>query len=308
MNLEALRNGGATRTGRRLWQRSLLSSAYRRSVREPDSLFLEHYPPSDYQPILVFGAGWRCGSTAVQRLISSSPSAHIWGEALLGLGLAPGLRQVAARSCAQAAVFPQRFSDEGRLAPTSGKWVATTYPCIDSTLRGMASHVASTLGDRHKPGSAWGSKEVALHPSDVAFFVQLFPRARVVFLIRDPFKAYASFSETINSAPVTTASGRIQWVTSPAGFGRHWARLASFMRVEATRSGALILRYENIIEDEKFVRRLGEHVQQPLDPREWRIRVGTANLSQPKRRGIAALLEAQLRNAVGDEAARWDYR
>src|SRR6266487_3786669 len=35
--------------------------------------------PAD-TPIFLFGAGWRCGSTWVQRLLMSSGQALIWGE------------------------------------------------------------------------------------------------------------------------------------------------------------------------------------------------------------------------------------
>lgn len=209
-------------------------------------------------PILVLSAGQRCGSTLVQRLLSSHPDVLIWGEH------AGQLRPVIA------AVSRMRlWSDEdGREARDA--FETDGYQSFMSNLLPEAERVDEALRQFlrtlfEEPAAArgksvWGIKEVRYGLPEARALHHLFPDAVVIHLLRDPRDVLCSldFWERRYS----------WWARRNTEMAmRDWLRITeSFLYCPAeTAPGTLRLRYEDITRDPVAARELiGAHAS--LDP------------------------------------------
>ncbi|MEO8487519.1 MAG: sulfotransferase, partial [Betaproteobacteria bacterium] len=86
----------------------------------------------------------------------------------------------------------------------------------------------------------WGLKEVRLSIEHAAYLKWLFPRAKFLFLIRDPHACYRSFLRL----KVTYVRWPDQPVDSPESYGRHWVDLAQGFVDRAQEVGGVVVRYE----------------------------------------------------------------
>jgi hypothetical protein len=135
-------------------------------------------------PILVLGSGQRCGSTLVQRLLSSHPEVLIWGEH--GGHLREILRVVdVMRAWDQGLAPPAReaFEHGGHQS-----WMANLLPGPEAVVGATRAFVrtlfaapAASLG---RP--RWGFKEVRFGLEEATALRTLFPDLRVVHITRDP--------------------------------------------------------------------------------------------------------------------------
>ncbi|MGH3969002.1 MAG: sulfotransferase family protein [Mycobacterium sp.] len=194
-------------------------------------------------PLLVLAAGQRCGSTLVQRLLCSHPDVMIWGEH------AGQLRPVLA------AMQRLRFwtDNDATIArdelDTSGYqgFIANLTPerlHIDNACRAFVETMFATpalaLG---KP--IWGFKEVRYGLSDALLLRELFPRLRVIQIVRDPRDVLRSLEDW---------EGHPGWTRRNTEAGlRHWLAVArSFIGADTNpelRSLVLTVRYEDLVID-----------------------------------------------------------
>jgi hypothetical protein len=156
------------------------------------------------KPIFIFSAGWRSGSTLLQRMITSSGEALIWGESggsltcfaeaarryeqMLGSGnirYAYGFGGNGAESYVQ-------FVESGK--DGVHKWIACMNPPEHELLdafKGMLKHMyadtALKLGY-----SRWGVKEVIVGIDTAQFLRVLYPAAKFIFLVRNPIACLTS--------------------------------------------------------------------------------------------------------------------
>lgn len=260
-------------------------------------------------PIFVLSAGWRSGSTAVQRLIISGGDAFIFGEPFANSRLLPRLH----RLLTSAMVLDDRASrtissdDVGTNAANS--WVAELNPPASDLLYGARQFLHSTywraLADT--TFQTWGAKEVALTSGQIDMLRALFPDAQFILIVRDPAAAYRSFKNWVIGAvdPHTRYLGEFKWITNPISFGRVWVEMATKFRALSDCSGVNVFKYEDIVGKPTFPSLLGDILDMRLDSDVWENRVGSSPST-----ANSTLTRAQLRllrHATAPEADKWGY-
>jgi Sulfotransferase family len=198
--------------------------------------------PAD-EPLFLLSAGWRSGSTLVQRLVNSQATCFLWGEPYSRADLVPRLAD-SIRPVTDA--WPRHadvlHENDGAVAD---RWTANLHPGLETLL---ASHRALLRTLFAPPAGApadscWGFKEVRLSADHALYLHLLFPRARFVFLVRDPLDAFASYK--------SWRSWYLRWpddqVRTAWAYGGLWADLADgFLGAIATVDG-IVIRYEDLV-------------------------------------------------------------
>jgi hypothetical protein len=219
-------------------------------------------PPSD-EPLFLLSAGWRSGSTLVQRLVNSRRSWFLWGEPYSRADLVPRLAD-SLRPVTES--WPR---EDDLLHDAAGdiedRWTANLHPGLDrlleshrALLRTLCAPPAGTPA-----GSGWGFKEVRLSGEHALYLHLLFPRAKFVFLVRDPRDAYASYK--------TWRSWYVRWpeeqVRTAWGYGGLWRGLAgSFLAAKAAVDG-IVIRYEDLVPGGPAIAALEGLLGTPVDER-----------------------------------------
>lgn len=215
-------------------------------------------------PIFIFSAGWRSGSTFLQRLLMSNPEILIWGEPYRYADVVGAMaEQVKAftASWPKDSYFIDRHTGTGEL---KDEWVANLYPAMTDFLE---SHLAfferlfvapaAARGRRH-----WGFKEVALTVDHACYLRWLYPNAKFIFLYRNPYKAYQSYRRW--------RSWYRSWPEQPVftahTFGSFWRELTADFTANSGKVGGLLIKYEDLRSHDTW-RRLEEHLAMTLaDP------------------------------------------
>jgi hypothetical protein len=142
-------------------------------------------------PILVLASGQRCGSTLIQRLLSSHPDILVWGEH------GGQVRDVleASRSMemwdegVQGSVLRKEFDEDEHQG-----WIANLLPgpeaFADAARAYLDTLFASPAAARGR--QRWGFKEVRFGLDEASWVRDLYPGTRVVHVTRDPRKVLIS--------------------------------------------------------------------------------------------------------------------
>jgi hypothetical protein len=218
-------------------------------------------PSDDSAPIFLLSAGWRSGSTLLQRLLCSTGEALIWGEPYGRSGLIPSLTR------ASMALRPDWPNEMHFAKPNHndlvGGWIANMYP-PPQALRDSFRAQLDTLFALPAQGrgfARWGLKEVRLQAMDARFLSWVYPQARFIFLVRNPWDAWASakglqFYEQWPNRSVETAEQ----------FSKHWAKLTRSFLQWPSDSGMLV-RYEDLIQPGFDLGQISSHCGlKDLDP------------------------------------------
>jgi hypothetical protein len=213
-------------------------------------------------PIFVFSAGWRSGSTMLQRVITATGRGLVWGEAGGALD-----RLADAFACYEQMLGPggQRFKhgfggngasefEAFRAAGDEGvnKWIACMNPPMPTfllsfraLLEGIYARTAAELGY-----GGWGIKEVQSGIDAARFLRMLFPDARFVFLVRHPIACLTSIK-------------RRNWLDRPGDpraleyYAGHWSRLAGEFRQA---SFGKLVKYEDLVSSPATQEELGAYL------------------------------------------------
>lgn len=208
----------------------------------------------DTAPLIVLGAGQRCGSTLVQRLLCSHPRVLIWGEHV-------GQLRTVLTATQRLRLWSQTNGVAGRnelAAHGYQGFIANLSPDVDIINRAGASFVetlfAEPAADSGRP--IWGFKEVRYRLDDVLLLRDLFPHLRVIQLVRDPRDVLRSLDEWERHG----GWSRINTETSL----RHWLDVARSFSAAATdthlRSFILPVRYEDLVRfSSAWARAIAEH-------------------------------------------------
>lgn len=203
-------------------------------------------------PLLILAAGQRCGSTLIQRLLSSHPQVLIWGE---HAGQLRELLAVRARLDGWAAEHGE-LGRQGYARAGHQSFMANMTPeavHIDEAVRAFVETLfAKPAESAGRP--VWGFKEVRYGLAEATDLQQLFPGCRVVHIVRDP-------RDVLRSLDVWERAGGWPRSDTEVVVG-DWTRVAgSFWTAPAELPPwVLRVRYEDLVADpERWSARIGEH-------------------------------------------------
>jgi Sulfotransferase family len=216
--------------------------------------------PTD-APVFVFSAGWRSGSTLLQRMLM--PECFVWGEPYGHSGMLQGLAdplRCMTRDWPEPHFFYDDTSatqverDNGKLTTAdhdvyelSERFVANLYPSVASLLAAHRAYFESLLIEPARQAGAkqWGFKEVRLS-ADYAYYLKLlYPNSKFLFLIRNPYDAYRSWAARRNAG----WKWHYRWPDKPVTaqlFGQLWQELTNSFLAEAITLDAHVVRYEEL--------------------------------------------------------------
>ncbi len=210
------------------------------------------------RPVFVLSAGWRCGSTLLQRMIMENrKDLLLWGEPFPHSNIHDGLVNQLRAFTLEWPPSPY-FLSAIKLKDPSDTWVANLYPDVDDLVRAHRSFYSTLFAEpARKAGCThWGLKEVRLTIDHATYLRFLYPKCKIVLLYRNPYDAYLSYSHW-NVTVFGTWPDR--FVATPYAFGRHWAELTRGYLEGHKRVDALLIRYEDL-DNPEAVGRLQAHL------------------------------------------------
>tara|TARA_R110002050_G_scaffold150318_5_gene276999 strand:+ start:1858 stop:2844 length:987 start_codon:yes stop_codon:yes gene_type:complete len=231
------------------WGRDLIKLSYEQ-ISSPESV-LTNLPSSSRdeepnhfaEPIFILSAGWRSGSTLLQRMILKDPTLMIWGEPYHRSNLINS--QLEQLIPLQNQWPPNNYYIDENMENLSDQWIANCWPKF-SHLRNAQLMYWKTLFETPLASlgkSTWGIKEVRWGYKEVKYLKWLYPKAKFIFLCRNPYDAYASFYNYPKSA-------FLNWPKEPImtakDFSSMWLRLVKeFEQLTEDKIGILV-KYEDL--------------------------------------------------------------
>ncbi len=238
-------------------------------------------PLSCEDPLFVLSAGWRSGSTLLQRMLLSDPGVMVWGE--------PHDRARIIQSlCDQWRPFSSTWPNEKHQSPLeetealADAWPANRSPTVDALRQAHRLFFDRAFGEPARAAGRcrWGVKEVRFGAGELAYLRWLFPGARFLLLVRDPFDAYLSYRQRgpwFFDWPEAPPRG-------PAAFGAIWSRLATEFHAHSTDAACMLVRYEDLEEQAPAI---AHHagLQTIATPSSLSVQRGGATVQGPDRLG-----------------------
>ena len=258
---------------------------------------------SPQDPVFVLAAGWRSGSTWVQRGLMTSGQIVIWGEPYCHGQIVQGLAQQVLAFDNEEWPFDEWIVSDPDPVKLADAWSANAYPALPRLL---AAHrmFLTTLFEPGAPDPRvrrWGLKEVRLGMEHARYLKWVFPKARFVFLIRNPYRSYQSYRRW--------GSWYFRWpehlVATPRQFGRMWATLTRGFLAEHRAVGGVLMMYEELKKDPHRWQELSEYLDLDLS------RAADAkeiNLTGRSARPIPSIELRLLEREVAEVAAGLGYR
>ena len=209
------------------------------------------------QPIFVFSAGWRSGSTLVQRLLLSGGDVLIWGEPYT---LADYIGQLADSLRAFSAAYPPeefflRFHEGAEVVAIKEQWIAHLYPDPADLKRAHRAFLLTLLADpAHARGySRWGFKDCKYGIEHAYYLKWLFPKAKFLFVYRNPLNAWRSFR--LFGAYRRWPHGRVFTARS---YGELWRSLMEGYLAHHAAVDGIMVKYEDLVTREIVSREVAE--------------------------------------------------
>jgi hypothetical protein len=143
----------------------------------------------DKGPVFIFAASWRTGSTLRQRVVNASGDIFIWGE--------PTFLPEATRLFARVDGHfnkAQRNRTPGQ-RPGLGKWIPIISPKAERAKTAMRTFFEALYQEETGQFGArrWGFKEERANAAaHMKLLGDLWPEAKFLFLVRDPYDMYRS--------------------------------------------------------------------------------------------------------------------
>jgi len=252
------------------------------------------------QPVFVLSAGWRSGSTLLQRMIMENrKDLLMWGEPLPHCNIHDGLVNQFRAFTSQWPPSPY-FLSAMKLQDPSDTWVANLYPDVDDLLKAHRNfhHTLFAEPARRAGWKSWGLKEVRFTIDHAMYLRVLYPKCKVILLYRNPYDAYLSYSHW-NVTVFRTWPDR--FVSAPYAFGRNWAELTRGYLEGHKRIDALLIRYEELDRPDAVARiqsYLGWPVPRSSEMRRIREPDYSKAARKPKRKSLRATERLMLKLAT----------
>jgi hypothetical protein len=214
------------------------------------------------EPVFILSAGWRSGSTFLQRWLMASADILIWGEPYRYAEpirlLARQVRAFADPSWPLDFFFADQYQSDVDL---SQEFVANLYPSIQEFVNAHLAYFDRLFIQpcRRFHKTRWGLKDISLTTDDAYYLRWLFPNARFLFLYRSPYHAYRSYRQWRDwyhswpDEPIFTA----------LSFGRCWKHLAGDFVSNHRKVDGLLLRYEELRAPDTR-KRLEDYLHMPI--------------------------------------------
>jgi hypothetical protein len=253
-------------------------------------------------PLLILAAGQRCGSTLVQRLLSSHPKVLIWGEHAGQLREVLTVRErLAGWAAEHGELGRQGYARSGHQSFMANMTPEAVH--IDEAVRAFVETLFARPADSvGRP--VWGFKEVRYGLAEAIALRHLFPDCRVLHIVRDP-------RDILRSLDVWERAGGWPRSDTEVVVG-DWTRVAgSFWSASAELPPwVLRVRYEDLISDPmRWSARIGAHCgleEDLFDAGVFDRRIHAVGLRGRIRRDIRdwADLPASLRALLDDDQVR----
>ncbi|MEM6579674.1 MAG: sulfotransferase [Pseudomonadota bacterium] len=255
-------------------------------------------------PIFLLSAGWRSGSTLVQRLIMSDERVLIWGEPFDECGPIQAMANTL-RAFRPGWPPDDYYHDGSSPAQLTKTWVANLFPAPEALWTAHRRFLETLFSKPALDSGAtrWGLKEVRLDVAHARYLRWLFPNARFVLLFRDPFEAYRSYCRYGRSWYNVFPD---EPVFTPTAFGRHWRLLLEGYIEGAESLGAFLLRYEDLIGPNPPLSDLEAYLNIKIDHSLLAEKVGSSDRSGDNLK-VGALDRFLLRRAASPTLQRVGY-
>ena len=198
-------------------------------------------------PIFLLAAGWRSGSTLMQRILVTDPRVLLWGEPLGEMALTSGIATILNRLSTFQELSEHYPLPDKTFSSLATSWIATLYPPGNDLRMGLRALFEQWLGQpaRKNGFERWGLKEVRLGATEAILLHWLYPKAKFVLLSRNPYDCYRSLSDSgwhhlYHVRPDVR-------VDSAAGLARHWNRIALSWSELPNDFPSVRIKYEDLI-------------------------------------------------------------
>ena len=232
------------------------------------------------KPVFIFSAGWRSGSTLLQRLVISSGKIVIWGEPLGRAALAPAF----SRSLLgiERDWPPDHYMEVfNNISALTENWIANMTPPLENLRSAHRAFYDAWLAQPAKDlygARRWGIKEVRLTIDHARYFKWLYPDAKFLFICRNPFDSYRSWR---GNRWGRDWPNYFPW--SPIVFTRHWKLLTKGFFGEHPDVGGMFIRFEDLISDEFDFKGLSEYLEvDNLDRATLNIKISSKSKDKSK--------------------------
>ncbi len=212
-------------------------------------------------PIFILSAGWRSGSTMLQRLFVHSGKVLVWGESGGALNNMREAYEAYEQMLGDGGVkfskgyggFGKKQFDEFRKKKIdrSEMWMACMNPSENKIKAAFKSFFEEvyTKDACELSYEYWGIKDVLANIETAKWLKFLYPEAKFVFLIRNPMDCLLSIKRR-NWMDKNSSIKALEFYT------RHWKKLAKEFR-EA--DFGKVVHYEELINNKSVLNELSEY-------------------------------------------------
>ncbi|MEM9155385.1 MAG: sulfotransferase [Cyanobacteria bacterium P01_F01_bin.33] len=253
----------------------------------------------DDNPTFIFSAGWRSGSTLLQRLVMSDNQTMIWGESYKHCNIIKNFSnslKAINKDYPEERWFLSEIEKHGSVQ-LEDLFIANLYPEVKYFKKAHQNFLLDLLAEpaRERNYPRWGLKEVRLNVDDAIYLKWLFPKAKFLFLYRNPYKAYISLRAHFLSRAWTLYE---MWPTmsirTPHGYGSFWARIVEDYINRAHEVDGLIVKYEDLCSGQFPIEKLEEYLDINISKKVLIAKIGQTENKEGMTRSELLVLQKAL--------------